>query len=218
MKETKDKEALLKELRELHDAVKMHPYWKTFDHGMYRTDICPAYRRMMDIVSDLTYHTDFENEYLLPMFRHLYHDFNAMLSCIYDTKNTDSDSIKMYWIPTLQAYLQLVHLLIDNCQTPENVSMILPNKVSKPTGFIVCIMNYKENWVNDDGYVISSRHGWQPVVKIRESEIDHYKNLLNKSINEYSKKTDRISKHLVEWFQVCIKDIDDRTGFVYKVV
>ena len=58
------------------------------------------------------------------------------------------------------------------------------------------------------------------VMWLIDIEIDKYKNEINKAIEKYKnpKISERLRNTMFEWYNVCLKDIDERTSFVYKIV
>ena len=223
MEHKRNKEEILNKLKETHDIIKEHPYWKIFDHAMYKNELFSLYRELMNNMSELYHYTDYDSP-VVCIHKTLYHDFSRMICLIRNINDVESsDDFKMFYLPTLQAYLQLIHLVIDkNDNDPECIQMILPNDISHPTRFTTFIPEYKENWTTDDGYIISytTKKGYNSVIRIREDEIDKYKNEINKAIEKYKnpKISERLRNTMFEWFNVCLKDINERTSFVYKIV
>lgn len=215
-----DAQDVLKRIRELHDELKSHPYWNIFDHGMFRNEVYPALGELMKEISNLRYFTDYPDTPIICIFKDVYHDFNAMRTRIFDMKDAEQkDEFKMFYLPVMQAYIQLAHMLIEGLdKDAENISMIMPNEVYKPRWIVTFVPEYKDKWVNSDGYVIHSKPGWYAVIKIREDDVERYNEQLNAVIKIQEKKKGRSSQSLIDYFRACLKDIKDRTNFIYKVV
>lgn len=215
-----DKNEVLQKIRELHDEIKMHPYWNIFDHGMFRNEVYPTFGDLMKEIANLYHYTDYPVTPIICIFKVVYHDFNAMRTRIYDDKDTEQkDEFKMFYLPVMQAYLQLAHMLIEGLdKNPETISMIMPNSVHKPTWFLTYVPVYKDSWINNDGYKFYYDQGWHAVVKIRECDVEKFIKELNMLIDIQMKKKNHSTDTLIKHFKACVKDIQERTSFIYKVV
>lgn len=215
-----EKDEVLQKIRELHDAIKEHPYWRIFDHGMFRNEVRGLFYDLMDAISDLFYKTEYLETPFFCCWQKVYHNFRAMLSVVAYEPCEETDDFKLFYLPVLQTYLQMAHLLINGMDDDASlISFYLPDNNSKPR----CLMNYvpefKESWIDSVGYVIYKDSGWKSVVKIKEDEADEYIRKLDKAIETYKeKRSDKYAQTLIDWFDASKRDITNRTGFIYKVV
>lgn len=210
---------VMQKITNLHDAIKEHPYWRIFDHGMFRNEVCKMFHDLMNAVSDLFYKTDYPETPLFCVHMGIFHNFSQMLGCIAYEKCEDTDAFRQFYLPCLQAYLMGIHNLIRGMDDDASlVVFYVPNDNSNPKMLMKYVPEYKDSWTDNEGYVIYKEPGWHSVVSIRESEVDDYLGKLARIIEKYRKnKKDKYSQTLIEWFEASKRDINNRTGFVYKV-
>lgn len=113
------------ELKEIHDTIKNHPYWESFDKT-FVMDLIKAFSKMNSIIYGdysntfkRTYDKDlrielFDNPYY-PLFTTLCHDFRSSL---WRLKSEPGSEIHTRGITYLQMFLQVVHCYIDNIDVP----------------------------------------------------------------------------------------------------
>lgn len=219
MEKNMNKDEVLQKIRELHDDIKEHPYWRIFDHGMFRNEVRNLYNDLMDSISDLFYKTDYPETPFFCCWKTVFHDFRAMLSVIAYKPCEDTDNFKLYYLPVLQAYLQMAHILINGMDDDaEQISFYLTDNNSNPKYLINYIPEYKESWVDANGYTIHKENGWHSVSKIKENVVELYISNLDKVINAYKKRNDKRAQMYIDWYEACKRDLKNRTGFAYKVV
>ena len=105
----KEREERLAKIKTLHDTIKEHPYWLTFD-----TKFIEEIRQHFLELSRYIYNSSDEANPYYVILRCITHDFNCMLSNIYYwVKDGKFDEHKGNVIMVLQSYLMNIHRLID---------------------------------------------------------------------------------------------------------
>ena len=106
-------EIALHNLKELHDKIKEHPYWISFNHDMLKQDVIPMYHEVMELYSYLRFNKEYKDSDSpwFAMMSTIYHDFSAMLGSLHYKETHESDTFKQYYLPTLQNFLQILHFL-----------------------------------------------------------------------------------------------------------
>ena len=207
------KEEVKNKMRELHDNLKEHPYWRVFDHAMFRNEIEPMFREIMELVSYIKYNLK-EDSPFHALHKMLWHDFSAMLSRIKYNKDIEkSDTFQKFYLPVLQNYLQIVHLYIDGIDDDDVLIMYMCDDVSDPKMLEKFVPYYHEKWITDDDYEFYfGNDKCHAVREIKEADVE-------KIINRFQEKI-KITKieSLKEAYKQRIKDIKERTNFIYKVV
>ena len=113
----KTREERLAKMRSLHDQIKVHPYWMTFDINLLE-DVRKNFRELSCCVWNSA---DDKNPYYV-ILRCVTHDFNCMLSNIpYWVKEGKFDERKSDTIMVLQTYLMNIHRLIDGMEPDGNI-------------------------------------------------------------------------------------------------
>lgn len=210
------------ELNEIHNDLKNSPYWFSFDHSLYISDILPKMRKALLIISDLSY-IDNKTRIDAPffaLFHGLYHDFNHLLTYLRYEKNVEkTDNFQNYYIISLQNFIQLVHYFIEGyIDDPENLIMLLPNKAEDPTYICKLQPVYHDKWENENGVFYYGKEKWHAVRVIKKSEINRVIKELTDIIKKYRKHGEEPGKKVIKAFENIIKDIEDKTSFVYKIV
>lgn len=210
------KEEILAEIKQLHDDLKIHPYWMNFEHSLYKKEVYPMLNKIMELISKLKYNvTDFNSDTpFFALYNMLVHDFNTMKSLMYWTDNVEqTDNFKNYYIVVLQNFIQLIHYFIEGIEDENILVMYMPNNVYNPKALIKHIPMYHEEWKNDEGYVFysPSRGKWHSVTEIKEKDKDK---LIN-SLTNIIERTKRDS--LNEFYKHSLKDVNDNTNFIYKI-
>lgn len=112
-------------LKELHDTIKNHPYWISFDKSQV-SDLIKLFSKMDNIIYE-DYHNTFKHTYgkdwsvklydepYYPLFTTLCHDFRASL---WRLKSDPCSELHEKGITYLQMFLQVVHCYIDGIDVP----------------------------------------------------------------------------------------------------
>lgn len=206
----------LQELRKLHDSIKEHPYWTVFNHGMLKNDLIPMYREIMEIYSYLRHNQEYEykDSPWLAMMSTIYHDFNAMLGTLNYKDVQDSEYFKVFYLPTLQNFLQILHFFIEGMNTEENIIMFMPTKIYRPTHFTKYTCVYHDSWKDSTNYQFwfSNDYKWKAITTIKEKDVDKYLSTFKNKIN-----SENTSKGLKECYEHYIMDLENKTSLVYKI-
>ena len=211
------KDEILIELKQLHDDLKVHPYWLNFDHTLYKKEIYPMLNKIMELLSHLKYkQKDFNSDTpFFALYEMFTHDFNAIKSSMYNTENIEqNDVFKNFYIIVLQNFIQLIHYFIESIEDENILVMYMPNNVYNPKTLIKHMPIYHEEWKNDEGYVFYSpyRGKWHSVTEIKEKDKD-------KLVNSLTNIIKRTKIHsLKEFYKHSLKDVNDNTNFIYKIV
>ena len=151
----------LENFRTLHDEIKNHPYWMTFDYSVFKKEIYPKYREFLELYSYLRFNDEYEDRDspFFAIVNTIYHDFSAMLGqLVYSSKRNgidlrDTDDFKQFYVPVLQNFLQLVHFFIEGKNSEDTMIMYMPKDVYSPKKPMVKFVPvYHESWTMDDGY------------------------------------------------------------------
>lgn len=205
----------LQELRKLHDSIKEHPYWTVFNHEMLKNDLIPMYREIMEIYSYLRYNKEYEykDSPWLAMMSTIYHDFNAMLGTLKYKEVQDSEYFKVFYLPTLQNFLQILHFFIEGMNTEENIIMFMPTKIYRPTHFTKYTCVYHDNWKDSTNYQFwFNDYKWQAITTIKKKDVDKYLSTFKNKIN-----SENTSKRMKECYEHNIMDLENKTSLVYKI-
>lgn len=211
----------LQQLRELHDNIKDHPYWTTFKWDMFKQEVCPMYREVMELYSYLRFNKEYK-DYDSPWFATMstiYHDFSAMLGIIsynprvFETPIEDTDRFKQYYLPMLQNFLQILHFFVEGMNIPENMVMYMPDKVHNPKTMLKYMPVYHENWKDESGYKFwYGDYKWKAIHCIKkekmQNKIDKFKKLIKTTQN----------KGLKEFYQHAIIDLENNTSLCIKMI
>lgn len=207
-------ESIMREIRTLHDGIKEHPYWRVFDHAMFRNEVSGMFRGLMGLIGDLTYMKGYDSD--SPFFavhRMLYHDFSAMIRIIYGvSKCEETDEFKSFYLPVLQNYVQLVHCFIEEIEDDIAFVMFMPDNAYHPKKLEKHVPYFHEKWVTKDGYsfYLDDRK-WHTLKEVRRNDVDEI-------VSELRKKSDKTSiDGLKEFYKQAIKDISDNTRFWYII-
>lgn len=215
-------DSALTRLRELHDAIKEHPYWMTFKFHLFKREIYPMYREVFELYSYLRFNKDYE-DYDSPWFATMstiYHDFHAMLGIliynprIFETSIEDTDLFKQYYLPMLQNFLQILHFFIEGMNIPENVVMYMPDKVHNPKSMDKYMPVYHENWKDESGYNFwfIGHYKWKALKCVKKDNV-------SKTIEDFKKLINEIkSASLKEFYEHVIKDLENDTSLVFKII
>lgn len=111
------REERLAKMRSLHDQIKEHPYWMTFDINLLE-DVIKDFRELSCCVWNSA---DDKNPYYV-ILRCVTHEFNCMLSNIpYWVKEGKFDERRGDIIMVLQTYLMNAHRLVDGMEADGNI-------------------------------------------------------------------------------------------------
>lgn len=212
----------LNRLKELHDAIKEHPYWMSFKFHMFKHDIYPMYREVFELYSFLRFNKEYEDSDS-PWFAtmaNIYHDFHSMLGIliynprIFETPIEDTDLFKQYYLPMLQNFLQILHFFIEGMNIPENMVMYMPDKVHNPKTMHKYMPVYHENWKDESGYKFwfDGGYKWKTLKCVKKDNV-------SKTIEDFKKliETTRI-KGLKEFYEHAIMDLENDTSLCIKII
>lgn len=216
-----DVDLALQQLRELHDKIKDHPYWTTFKWDMFKQEVCPTYREVMELYSYLRFskeYKDYDSPWLATMST-IYHDFSAMLGIIsynprvFETPIEDTDTFKQYYLPMLQNFLQILHFFVEGMNTPENMVMYMPKNVHNPKSMLKYMSVYHDTWEDETGYKFwSGDYKWRAIQCIKKEDVPKF-------IERYRQKMDNaLNDSLKECYQHYIMDLEKETQLVKNII
>jgi len=206
-------DTLLERIRDLHDTIKEHPYWMSFEPS-YKKEVVDLFRELMKECSKF-YHTNNMDTPFVAIHRMLYHDFSHMLSVIRDTKGIENeDRFKFFFLVTLQNYLQVIHLMLEGFDNVETMVFFMCHDLHNPSQMVKHIAVYHDNCVTDEGYTFYSdgKH-YHSVMEVKRKDVHKLLKELDSKKEKYKK-----FKSLHSFYDECIKDIEKETCFVYKIV
>lgn len=218
-----------KELLSLHDEIKEHPFWLNFRHDDYR-DLHKLWNKAETAMSDIFYvyeeNYDRKGSPLFAVCRVQTHDFNAMRCYLYSDPNIlTEERFRSYYLVMLQNRLQLMHMLAEHRDKElETVCSFLCNPLRTPKRLQKYVPVFHESWIDATGYVFhSDENSYYAVEEIRESQVDEYIGYLEDAIGaiELKAKDGKLTttqQHLKEYYEAAIRDIENRTSLIYKIV
>ena len=214
-------DSALARLRELHDAIKEHPYWMTFKFHVFKREIYPMYEEVFELYSYLRFNNEYKDSDS-PWFATMstiFHDFHSMLGIliynprIFETPIEDTDLFKQYYLPMLQNFLQILHFFIEGMNIPENMVMYMPDKVHNPKTMHKYMPVFHEKWTDETGYRFRMvGYKWHAIKCVKKDDVSKTIEDFKKLINE----TERAS--LKEFYQHVIMDLENGTALVNKVI
>ena len=207
-------ETALHNLKELHDNIKEHPYWISFNHDILRQDVIPMYREVMELYSYLRFNEDYKDSDSpwFAMMSTIYHDFSAMLGRLYYKEIHESDTFKQYYLPTLQNFLQILHFFIEDMNTEEHIVMYIPEDIYNPKSFTKYTCVCHDNWKDSTGHEFwFGDYKWRAITTIKETEVSMH-------ISYLEKKLEKTNSSLIrEFYEHELMDIKNRTSLVFKI-
>lgn len=207
-------ETALYNLKELHDNIKEHPYWISFNHDMLKQDVIPMYREVMELYSYLRFNKEYKDSDSpwFAMMSTIYHDFSAMLGSLHYNEVHESDTFKQYYLPTLQNFLQILHFFIEGMNTEEHIVMYMPNNIYNPKFFTKYTCVCHDNWKDSTGYEFwFSGYKWRAIITIKETQVSMYTSYLEEKLKETNRPRMR------ECYEHELMDIKNRTSLVFKI-
>ena len=204
----------LHNLKKLHDKIKEHPYWISFNHDMLKQDVIPMYRKVMELYSYLRFNIEYKDSDSpwFAMMSTIYHDFSAMLANLHYKETHESDIFKQYYLPTLQNFLQILHFFVEGMNTKEYIIMYMPENIYHPKLFTKYTCVYHDNWKDSDGYQFWwDDCKWRAIVTIKETAVSMYTSDFEKKLEETNSPTMR------EFYKHGLMDITNRTSLVFKI-
>lgn len=212
----------LNKLKELHDTIKEHPYWMTFDWRTFKTEVYPMYREVFELYSYLRFNKEYKDSDS-PWFAAMstiYHDFHAMLGIlicnprIFETPIEDTDLFKQYYLPMLQNFLQILHFFIEGMNIPENMVMYMPDKVHNPKTMHKYMPVYHENWKDESGYKFwwVGGYKWKALKCVKKDNVSKTIEDFKKLINETEKAS------MKEFYEHAIMDLENDTALCIKII
>jgi len=215
----------LDKLKVLHDEIKEHPYWMTFDYGMFKKEICPKYIEILSLYSYLRHNKDYEGRDtpFFALISTIYHDFSTMLRVLtYSSKRNgiemkDTDDFKLFYLPVLQNFLQLVHFFINGMNNEETMIMYMPKNVYEPKQPMVkYVAVYHESWTMNDGYKPwFGEFKWIAICEVKRERKQKLIEKFQKIADEYKKKN---KQTLAECYEHHVKDLEAETNLIFKLV
>lgn len=226
-------EELTNLLKEKHSQLKAHPFWSSPDLDVFKKEIEPKFRKILDIIYG------FKNRYIefddnhpfICMYSDGYHAFSGKLGlCKNYMDSSRQKEFEQFFVPMMQDYLNLIQSFLDGKTDPESYKLRIP-KWSDTKGkyeFNLYIPVFKKSWVNSDGfnfypsYILGKRGVWFMKRCITGKEVTEVIKGLNRQIKTYKKylsihKTDSsIQKDLDKCYAI-LKDINEKTDFWYHV-
>ncbi|MBO6271786.1 hypothetical protein J6O48_03285 [bacterium] len=210
----------LNRLKELHDAIKEHPYWMNFEWLTFKNEVYPMYREVFELYSYLRFNKEYKNSES-PWFATMstiYHDFHAMLGIliykprIFETPIEDTDLFKQYYLPMLQNFLQILHFFVEGMNIPENMVMYMPDNVHNPKTMNKYMPVYHENWKDESGYKFWwGEYKWKAIKCVKKDNV-------NKTIEDFKKLINKTkSTSLKEFYKHAIMDLENDTSLCIKI-
>lgn len=215
-------DSALSRLMELHDAIKEHPYWMAFKFHMFKHEIYPMYEEVFELYSYLRFNKEYKDSDS-PWFATMstiYHDFHSMLGIliynprIFETAIEDTDLFKLYYLPMLQNFLQILHFFVEGLNIPENMVMYMPDRVHNPQTMHKYMPVFHEKWTDETGYGFWWQGGykWRALKCVKKDDVTKTIEDFKKLINE----TERAS--LKEFYQHAVMDLENGTALVNKII
>lgn len=184
-------------LREIHDRVKNHPYWISFDTFLFR-DVRDDFEQMIKLLDGPMFSRDGRMVYSNPysaVALHMCHGLREMMWRESDFEKGSKESSRL--IMLLQNFLMIVHQYVDDCGTP----CYFVQASGKKTFDSVIKAQYVGN---------GEEHGYCVVCEVKKEDrdkvIELYEYLKNKS--PYNK----------EWFEKYIHNLKTGNTDYYKFV
>lgn len=207
-------ETALHNLKELHDNIKEHSYWISFNYDMFKKDIIPMYREVMKLYSYLRHNKEYKDSDSpwFAMMSTIYHDFSAMLGRLHYKEVTKSDEFKQYYLPTLQSFLQILHFFTEGMNTEEHIVMYMPENIYNPKFFTKYTCVYHDNWEDSTGYKFwCGDYKWRAIITIKETTVSMYISYFEKKLKETKRS------RMQEFYKHELMDIKNRTSLSFKI-
>lgn len=216
----------LEKFKAVHDEIKNHPYWKTYDYSVFKKEIYPKYRELLELYSCLRYNDEYEDRDspFFAIVNTIYHDFSAMLGIlVYSSKHNgvemkDTNDFKEFYVPVLQNFLQLVHFFIEGKNSENTMIMYMPKDVYTPQKPMVKFVPvYHESWTMDDGYNAwySGGYKWRAICEVKKERKEKLIEAYRKLVDKYRKMG---KQSFVECYEHYIKDLEEETNLIIKMV
>lgn len=207
-------ETALNNLKKLHDNIKEHPYWISFNHDMFKQDVIPMYIEVMKLYSYLRFNKEYKDSDSpwFAMMSTIYHDFSSMLGRLRYNETHESDNFKQYYLPALQNFLQILHFFIEGMNTEEHIIMYMPENIYHPKFFTKYTCVYHDNWKDSNGYKFwCGDYKWRAIVTIKETAVSMYTSSYEKKLEETN------SPYMREFYEHRLMDIKNRTSLSIKI-
>ena len=231
-------EELTSLLKEKHSQLKAHPFWSSPDLNVFKKEIEPMFRKILDIIYGFkNRYVDFDDDHpFICMYSDSYHAINGRIGyCKNYMQKGRQEEFTNFFVPMLQDYLNLIQSFLDGKTDSDSYTLRIPewdSKIGDYTSFRLYKPIFKLSWVNSDGFDFYSCYGrskdgaWHMKRCITDKEIKEVIKECNKQIKYYEKylrkknlsERERISgEKSLNFNKACIKDIEEKTDFWYHV-
>lgn len=227
-------EELTNLLKEKHSQLKAHPFWSSPDLDVFKKEIEPKFRKILDIIYG------FKNRYIefddnhpfICMYSDSYHAINGRIGYCKNYMQKDrQEEFTNFFVPMFQDYLDLIQSFLDGKTDPESYKLRVAKWSDRKggyTGFTLYMPVFKISWVNSDGfnfyssYILSKKGVWFMKQCITGKEVDEVIKDLNRQIKTYTKylsthKNDSSIQRDLDKCYAILKDIEEKTDFWYHV-
>ena len=226
-------EELTNLLKEKHSQLKAHPFWSSPDLDVFKKEIEPMFREILDIIYG------FKNRYIefddnhpfICMYSDGYHAFSGKLGlCKNYMDSSRQKEFEQFFVPMMQDYMNLIQSFLDGKTDSESYKLRVP-KWSDSKGkyvFTLYMPILKISWINSDGFNFYphcyqwKRGTWHMKRCITGKEVTEIIKDLNRQIKTHTKylsthkKDTSIQKDLDKCYAI-LKDIEEKTDFWYHV-
>ncbi len=224
-------EELTNLLKEKHSQLKAHPFWSSPDLDVFKKEIEPMFRKILDIIYG------FKNRYIefddnhpfICMYSDSYHAFSGKLgNCKNYMKADRQKEFEQFFVPMMQDYLNIIQSFLDGKTDGESYKLRIPkwsDKKGRYDSFILYMPILKISWINSDGFNFYPHYyqwkqgTWHMKRCITGKEVDQEIKELNKKIKQYEQY---LKKHeskdiKLDKCYACLKDINEKTDFWYHL-
>ena len=220
-------------LKEKHSQLKAHPFWCSPDLDVFKKEIEPMFRKILDIIYGFKHrYIEFDDNHpFICMYSDGYHAFSGKLGlCKNYMDSSRQKEFEQFFVPMMQDYMNLIQSFLDGKTDSESYKLRVP-KWSDSKGkyvFTLYMPIFKLKWINSDGFNFYSNilhyskdGSWYMKRCITGKEVTEVIKDLNRQIKSYEKylskhKNDSIQKDLNKCYAI-LKDIEEKTDFWYHV-
>ena len=221
-------EELTNLLKEKHSQLKAHPFWSSPDFDVFKKEIEPKFRKILDIIYG------FKNRYIefddnhpfICMYSDGYHAFSGKLgNCKNYMDSSRQKEFEQFFVPMMQDYLNIIQSFLDGKTDGESYKLRIPkwsDKKGRYDSFTLYMPILKISWINFYPHYYQWKQGtWHMKRCITGKEIDQEIKELNKKIKQYEQylkkhESKDIKKDLDKCY-ACLKDINEKTDFWYHL-
>ena len=228
-------EELTNLLKEKHSQLKAHPFWSSPDLDVFKKEIEPMFREILDIIYG------FKNRYIefddnhpfICMYSDGYHAFSGRLgNCKNYMDSSRQKEFEQFFVPMMQDYMNLIQSFLDGKTDSESYKLRVPkwsDKKGRYDSFTLYMPIFKLKWINSDGFNFYSHilhyskdGSWYMKRCITGKEIIEVIKDLNRQIKTYTKylsthKNDSSIQRDLDKCYAILKDIEEKTDFWYHV-